>query len=293
MSAARALRCRDRFVSLERTVVMGVVNVTPDSFSDGGLWLDPQAAIAHGIELVEQGADVVDVGGESTRPGAVPVSDDEELGRVLPVIEGLVAAVEAPVSIDTRKASVARRAVEAGAVIVNDTSGEAGDDSLHEVAAATGTALVIMHARGTPATMQQLTDYDDVVEHVAGWLDRRAERARARGVPADALVLDPGFGFAKTPEQNLELLRGLPRLASLGYPVLAGTSRKSFIGHVLDLPVEQRLEGTAATIAWAVAHGAEVVRVHDVAPMARVVRMIEAIRGGAGGRERDLVAGPP
>ncbi|CAN5540691.1 dihydropteroate synthase [soil metagenome] len=273
------LRCGDRLLPLDRTVIMGVLNVTPDSFSDGGLWVEAGAATRHAVAMVEQGAGILDVGGESTRPGAQPVAEDEELERVLPVIEALSGIVEVPISIDTRKASVARRAVAAGASIVNDTGGERSDRALDEVASDSGAAIVVMHSRGTPATMRSLTEYDDVVDDVAGWLGTRAGELEAGGLPSDAIVLDPGFGFAKTPEQNLELLRRLDEVVGLGFPVVAGTSRKSFIGDILGLPVHERIEGTAATVSWAVARGAHIVRVHDVEPIARVVKMIDAIRG--------------
>jgi dihydropteroate synthase len=254
---------------------MGVLNVTPDSFSDGGLWLDPDKAIAHGVEMVEQGAAIVDVGGESTRPGADAVSEDEELRRVLPVIEGLAERIDAPISIDTRKEAVARRAVEAGATIVNDTLGEEG--SVQGVAIDTGAALVVMHSRGTPATMRSLTQYDDVVHDIAAFLQRRAKEIEAAGHPHDAIVLDPGFGFAKSPEQNLLLLDRFDELTALGYPVLAGTSRKSFIGAILDVPEDERIEGTVVTVAWAISKGARIVRVHDIAPIAKAVKVGEAI----------------
>ncbi len=276
--SAMKLRCRDRVLSLDRTLIMGVLNVTPDSFSDGGRWFDHRAAIAHSLEMVEQGADVLDVGGESTRPGADPVPEEEELRRVLPVIQAVVRETDVPISIDTRKASVARRAVEAGASIVNDTGGEAADPQMPEVAAETGAAVVFMHSRGTPATMRSLTDYTDVVTDVASFLEEAAERLVDAGVARDSIVIDPGFGFAKTPEQNLELLDRLDEIVALGYPVLTGTSRKSFIGAVLDLPESERVEGTGATVAWAIARGAHLVRVHDVEPIARVVRMCQAIR---------------
>ncbi|HZA20217.1 MAG TPA: dihydropteroate synthase [Actinomycetota bacterium] len=271
------LRGRDFILSLDRTAVMGVLNVTPDSFSDGGRWLDPDLAIAHGREMASQGAAIVDVGGESTRPGAAPVPEEEELARVVPVIEAL-ADGDAPISIDTRKPSVARRAIEAGASIVNDTTGEEFDHEMDAVVATTGAAMVIMHSRGTPATMRSLTDYEDVVGDVASFLRWRAESLVEAGVARESIALDPGFGFAKTPEQNLVLLNRIDEILKLGYPVLVGTSRKSFIGAVLDLPEDQRVEGTAATVAWAVAKGARIVRVHDVEQMTRVVRMAEAIR---------------
>ena len=271
------LRGRDFILSLDRTAVMGVLNVTPDSFSDGGRWLDPDLAIAHGREMASQGAAIVDVGGESTRPGAAPVPEEEELARVVRVIEAL-ADGDAPISIDTRKPSVARRAIEAGASIVNDTTGEEFDHAMDAVVATTGAAMVIMHSRGTPATMRSLTDYEDVVGDVASFLRWRAESLVEAGVARESIALDPGFGFAKTPEQNLVLLNRIDEILKLGYPVLVGTSRKSFIGAVLDLPEDQRVEGTAATVAWAVAKGARIVRVHDVEQMTRVVRMAEAIR---------------
>lgn len=272
------LRCRDTVLDLSRTAVMGVLNVTPDSFSDGGLWFDRDRAIEHGLEMVVQGASIVDVGGESTRPGAAPVPEQEELGRVVPVIEALAGELDAPISVDTRKPSVARRAIEAGASMVNDTAGEEFDPEIDVVCRDTGAAMVVMHSRGTPSTMRSLTDYDDVVSEVTAFLRRRAVDLLAAGVPRESIAVDPGFGFAKTPQQNLILLNRLEAILDLGYPVLSGTSRKSFIGAVLNLPEEQRVEGTAATVAWAVMKGAHIVRVHDVEEMARVVRMTEAIR---------------
>ena len=271
------LLMRDRSLALDRCVVMGVLNVTPDSFSDGGLWFDHQSAIKHGVEMVAQGAGIIDVGGESTRPGSEPVPEDEELRRVMPVIEALVAEIDVPLSIDTRKASVAMAAVEAGARIVNDTSGETADEEMGSVAVETGAAIVVMHSRGTPATMRSLTEYGDVVADVGAFLEGRAHALEAMGVDHRSIVLDPGYGFAKTPLQNLTMLRRIDEHLALGYPLLAGTSRKSFIGATLDLPEEQRLEGTAATVAWAVSKGAQMVRVHDVEAMVRTVRMIEAI----------------
>ncbi|MEA2461504.1 MAG: dihydropteroate synthase [Actinomycetota bacterium] len=261
---------------------MGVLNVTPDSFSDGGLWLDPDAAIKHALEMVKQGAAIIDVGGESTRPGAADVPEEEELRRVLPVIERLSSETEAFVAIDTRKSSVARAALAAGAVIVNDTTGEASDRSLDRVASESGAGFILMHSRGTPQNMKTLTDYSDVVGDVRAFLAARADEVLAVGGAEDSIVLDPGFGFAKTPEQNLTMLKRFDEFAMLPFPVLAGTSRKSFIGAVLDTPEDQRVEGTIATVAVAVLKGARLVRVHDVEATVRAVRMIEAIQGSPG-----------
>ena len=260
---------------LDRVAVMGVLNVTPDSFSDGGLWFDEDAAVTHALEMVEAGASIIDVGGESTRPNADAVPEEEELRRVLPVIKRIAAQSDVPISIDTRKENVARAALDAGASIVNDTLGEEG--SVASVAADTGAAVVVMHSRGTPRTMRSLTEYVDVVADVRSFLARRVEELEAEGVPSRRIVIDPGFGFAKTPEQNLILLDRLNEIVDLGYPVLAGTSRKSFIGAVLDLPEDDRLEGTIATVVWAIARGARIIRVHDVEPIARAAAMAEAI----------------
>jgi dihydropteroate synthase len=268
-------------LSVDAPIVMGVLNVTPDSFSDGGQWLEPRAAIDHARQMVADGAALIDVGGESTRPGAAPVDEDEELRRVIPVIEGLVSDPGVPISIDTRKPGVARRALEAGAVIVNDTNGEANDGLMTDVVVGMGAGVVLMHSRGTPDTMREMNQYGDIVADVSRFLLSWAQRLESAGVPSDAIVLDPGFGFAKSPAQNLELLERLDEVVALGYPVLAGTSRKSFIGAVLDLPEDERIEGTAATVAWSVSEGAHILRVHDVKEMARVVRMATAIKAAA------------
>ena len=269
---------RDGTLALDHAVVMGVLNVTPDSFSDGGLWLDPQAATDHAEEMASLGASIIDVGGESTRPGAALVSEDEELRRVIPVVEALRDKLVVPISIDTRKPSVARAALRAGAAIVNDTLGEATDGAIDEVAIEEGAGLIVMHSRGTPETMRSLTQYGDVVNDVKAFLADRARGLQQRGLAKDAIVLDPGFGFAKTPAQNLQLLKRLEEIAGLGFPLLAGTSRKSFIGAVLDLPEDERIEGTAATVACAVLKGAKIIRVHDVQPMMRTLRIAEAIK---------------
>ena len=259
---------------------MGVLNVTPDSFSDGGLWLDPEAAIEHALEMERDGAGIIDIGGESTRPGADPVAESEELRRVLPVVEALKERLTVPISIDTRKPLVALRAVEAGAEIVNDTNGEETDWKMAEVAAQTGAGFVFMHTRGTPATMRSLAHYEDVVAHVRTFLADSATELERRGIARDSIVLDPGFGFAKNPDQSLELLRRLDEIVSIGPPVLVGTSRKSFIGAVLDLPEHDRVEGTISTVVTAVHKGARIVRVHDVRPVVRAVRMTEAVLEG-------------
>jgi dihydropteroate synthase len=276
------LRVKDRELSLDRVAVMGVLNVTPDSFSDGGLWIDPDAAVKHAHEMIAEGAGIIDIGGESTRPGAIEVPEDEELRRVMPVIERLSAESSVPISIDTRKASVARRAVETGASIINDTSGEESDKSIDEIAVDTGAAIVIMHSRGTPATMKSLVEYGDVVQDVRSFLSKRGEEVVQRGVDPTRVVLDPGFGFAKTPAQNLVMLRRLDEISSLDFPILSGTSRKSFIGAVLDVPEDQRLQGSTATVALAVWNGASIVRVHDVEATVRTVRMVEAVQEAEG-----------
>jgi len=264
----------------ERTLVMGVLNVTPDSFSDGGLFFDPEAAVARGVQMASDGADVIDVGGESTRPGAEMVSVEEELRRVLPVVKRLVAELDVPISVDTRKAEVAEAAAEAGATIVNDISG-ARDPRMFDVAREANAGLVLMHMRGEPVTMQQFTDYLDVMAEVKDQLQARLDAAAAAGVERDRLVIDPGIGFAKTPDQNLVLLRDIRTFFDLGRPVLVGPSRKSFIGQVLDVDVDERLEGTAGAVAWLVAQGVNIVRVHDVEEMVRVVRVVEAIERGS------------
>ena len=270
-----------------RAAVMGIVNVTPDSFSDGGRFLDPDAAVAQGIALAGQGADVLDVGGESTRPGAAPVPADEELRRVIPVVERLAATTSVPISVDTTKAPVARAAIDAGASVVNDVSAGRLDPDILGVAAEAGAGYVVMHMQGEPRTMQAEPHYDDVVAEVGDFLVDRVGAARAAGVPEGAIAADPGIGFGKTVEHNLRLLAGLPAIAErVGVPVMVGASRKTFVGKVLaragaasgDLPVDQREEGTLATVVWAVERGASIVRVHDVLPAVRAVRLLDALR---------------
>lgn len=266
----------------ERTLVMGILNVTPDSFSDGGQFLDPESARRQAIKMAEEGADLIDVGGESSRPGAEPVSADEELRRVLPVIKAVSESVSVPISIDTYKAEVARRAVEAGASMVNDIGALSFDPEMASTVAALGVPVCLMHMKGAPRNMQQNPVYGDVVTEVRQWLADRAEFAIRHGILEENIVLDPGFGFGKRPEHNLELLRRFQSLTALGYPVVSGWSRKSTIGKVLGgLPPDDRIEGTAATVALSIAYGAAIVRVHDVKAMARVAKMTDAVVRGS------------
>lgn len=263
----------------ERTLVMGIVNVTPDSFADGGRFASVADAVAHGRRLVDEGADLLDVGGESTRPGAEPVDAAEEERRVVPVVAGL-ADLGVPVSVDTMKPAVARAALAAGATVVNDVSG-ARDPAMFDVVREAGAGLVLMHMRGEPRTMQASPAYGDVVGEVRTHLRERVEAALFAGLAPEQLAVDPGIGFGKDLRHNLLLLRDLAALADIGRPVLVGPSRKRFIGTLLgDLPVEDRLEGTAGAVAWLAAVGADVVRVHDVGAMARVVRVVDAIARG-------------
>lgn len=275
------LRIRDRLLDLgSRTHVMGILNVTPDSFSDGGRYLDPVRAVEHAKEMAAQGADIIDIGGESTRPGADPLSEDEEGRRVIPVIERLRVEIDTPISIDTYKSRVAEKALKAGADIINDISGLRFSADMARVAADHGACLVIMHIKGTPRDMQQNPTYRDVVSEVMDYLEEGIEIAVKAGVDPERIVIDPGIGFGKTLEHNLAILRRLNEFRILGRPILIGTSRKRFIGAVLEqTEPEQRIEGTAATIALGIERGARIVRVHDVAYMARVARMTDALVG--------------
>lgn len=275
-----------------RTLVMGVVNVTPDSFSDGGRFLDPAAAIAHGERLASAGADLLDIGGESTRPGAAPVSAEEELARVLPVIRALKERTQLPLSIDTTKAAVAKEALAAGASLVNDISGLRFDPALPEVVASAGAACCVMHIRGTPETMQRDPRYQDVVAEVVEFLADGVERAERAGVRPERIWVDPGIGFGKTPGHNLFLLRRLVDLRSLGRPIVVGTSRKSFLGHLTGgkPPLERIVASAASTAALAVVAGADVVRVHDVAETKDALAVADAIRQASEGGD---LFGPP
>jgi len=262
-----------------RTLVMGVVNVTPDSFSDGGQFLDSRKAIEQGKRLAHEGADILDIGGESTRPGAEPVDAEAECRRVLPVIEALAKEAGVPISIDTSKAEVARRALGAGATILNDVTALRSDPEMAAVAADSGVPVVLMHMQGTPRSMQENPHYDDLMSEIVAYLRQGMAIAVEAGVREEQLITDPGIGFGKTLEHNLEILRRLPQLRSLGRPVLLGTSRKSLIGAVLGVPVGERLLGSAATVAFGIARGAHIVRVHDVAAMRQVAQMTDAMLG--------------
>jgi len=272
------LQAQDRTLELsERPVVMGVVNVTPDSFFDGGRYAEPDAAIRHALRLAEEGADLLDIGAESTRPGAESIDEDEERRRLMPVVTAVAKAVRIPISVDTRKSTVARAALDAGAVMVNDVSALQADPAMAVLVATTGAGVVLMHMQGTPRTMQKSPAYEDVVGEVAEFFRERIRFCRERGIGQDQIVLDPGIGFGKLLIHNLTLLGQLETFLPFGRPILVGVSMKSFIGQVLDRPVEERSWGTAAAIALAVSHGARILRVHDVAAMKEVVTMAAAI----------------
>jgi dihydropteroate synthase len=275
------IKTRHGTMDLRRqTLLMGIINVTPDSFYDGGKRFDPGKAVADGLELVEAGADIVDVGGESTRPGAPPVSLEEELRRVLPVVQRLRRMVKVPISIDTYKAPVARAALTEGADIVNDISALRFDPEMGALVATEKVPVVLMHMQGTPRTMQAEPRYQNVLREVQDFLAARTEFALGAGVERDHIILDPGIGFGKTLDHNLILLRGLPSLASLGYPLLVGASRKAFIGKILDVKPDERLEGSLAAAVAAVFGGAHIIRAHDVKETRRALRVADAIRLG-------------
>lgn len=258
-------------------IIMGVVNVTPDSFSDGGKYLDADHAVAHGLEMVAQGAEILDIGGESTRPGATPVSEAEELRRVIPVIERLTPQVRVPLSIDTMKPAVARAAVAAGASIVNDVAANRTDGEMWRLVAETGAGYVCMHMQGTPQTMQAQPAYANVLREVDDFFHDRLKQLKDCGVAAEQVVLDVGIGFGKTVEHNLQLLAGLRSFTKLERPMLVGVSRKSFIGKLLGAEVTDRLPGSLAAMALAVEAGANIIRTHDVAETLQAVRLAEAV----------------
>ena len=262
----------------ERTLLMGVLNVTPDSFSDGGLYFDAGAAVARALEIQSAGADILDIGGESTRPGAAAISAEEELARILPVLNKLRGQLTIPISIDTSKATVAEAAAEAGAEIINDVTALRADARIAEVARRYKLPLILMHMRGTPRTMQQKPFARDAMRDITSGLKKATASALRSGVAKSQIVLDPGFGFGKSYEQNFEFLARLPELARLGYPLLIGTSRKSFLGRALGgAPESDRIWATAATVAASILQGAHIVRVHDVAEMAQVARVTDVI----------------
>ena len=265
------------FVFPRPVLVMGIVNVTPDSFSDGGKFLDAYAAVAHALELAAQGAEILDIGGESTRPNAEPVNEAEELRRVIPVVEKLAAKIKIPLSIDTMKPAVARAALAAGASIVNDVAANRNDDAMWKVVAEFRASYICMHAQGSPTTMQKNPAYKNVVREVGEFFRERLKKLNAAGVAADQIAFDPGIGFGKTLEHNLQLLAGLRSFTNLRRPLLLGASRKSFIGKLSGAEVENRLPASLACATLAVAGGVQIIRTHDVAETIQAVRMAEAI----------------
>ncbi len=271
--------CRGKVLDLgRRTHIMGILNMTPDSFSDGGQFASVDHASEHAHEMVAAGADIIDIGGESTRPGAEPVSEEEELRRVIPIIKRLSAELPVPLSVDTYKSAGAEKALEAGASMVNDISGLRFSPDMAKTVADSDAALVIMHIKGTPRDMQQNPEYADVVEEIMNFLEQRIQVAINAGVNPEKIVIDPGIGFGKDLSHNLELLKRLDEFKGLGRPIMLGTSRKKFIGTVLDIPIpEQRVIGTAATVAFGIERGAAIVRVHDVAHVVQVARMTDAM----------------
>jgi dihydropteroate synthase len=275
-------------LTLDRPLLMGIVNVTPDSFFDGGRFYDLQRAVAHALRLVEEGADLLDIGAESTRPGASPVDEQEERRRLVPIVAAVAKAVSVPISVDTSKAEVARAAIDAGAIMVNDVTALRGDSAMVDVVAQAGAGLVLMHMQGTPDTMQHAPRYDDVVGEVAQFLAERVRFAIDHGVAKDRIVVDPGIGFGKTLGHNLDLLANLRVFTELGYPLLVGPSRKGFIGQLTDQSVDERGWGTAGAVALAVEQGANILRVHDVGSMKDVAKVAVAIarRISAGVREQ-------
>lgn len=273
------LRCGDKTLDLSRPIVMGVLNVTPDSFSDGGRFLPVEVAVAHGLRLVEEGAAIIDIGGESTRPGAAPVSVEEELRRVLPVVERLRQATQAVISIDTSKPEVIREAAAAGAGLINDVRALTEPGAL-EAAAASGAAICVMHMQGDPRTMQRAPSYVDVVKEVKAFLDEHVQRCRAAGVSSDRIVVDPGFGFGKNLEHNLELLRRLRDLQGES-PLLVGLSRKSMVGTLTGRSAGERVHGSVALAVIASINGARIVRAHDVAATVDALKIVAAVYPGA------------
>ena len=271
------LRLRKRELRFDRTLVMGILNVTPDSFSDGGLHRSVEEAVDHGLAMVDQGADIIDIGGESTRPGSSPTSFEQELARVLPVIKGMAPSLSIPISIDTRHAEVARQAIELGADIVNDVSGLGGTGMIG-VLKDTGAAAIAMHMRGEPGDMQVNTVYDDIVGDIGGFLVSRIDEAAKAGVDPSRIAIDPGIGFGKNAKGNLDIIRRLREFRSYGRPILVGTSRKGFIGKIVGGTVDERLTGSLVSATAAIMNGANIVRAHDVVETVKMARMADAIR---------------
>lgn len=263
---------------VDRVHIMGVLNVTPDSFSDGGRYVNPDAAVAHALSMVEQGADVLDIGAESTKPGAVPIDEAEERRRLIPIVRAICRQTTIPVSIDTTKASIAQQALDVGAALINDISALRFDARMGDVVAKSGAGLILMHMQGNPQTMQDAAQYTNVVEEVRDFLKTRLDAAQKAGIHPDRILLDPGIGFGKNCQHNLVLQDRLDAFHTLGRPLVVGVSRKAFIGKILGRPIDERLMGTAGAVAVAVMKGARIVRVHDVGPIRDVVKMIEAIQ---------------
>lgn len=261
----------------ERVHVMGILNVTPDSFSDGGRYVDADAACAHAMAMIEQGADLLDIGAESSKPGAVAIDEEEERRRLLPIVRELCRRTTIPLSIDTTKAAIAEEALDAGAALINDISALRFDPRMASVVARSGAGVILMHMQGTPATMQRTASYTYVVEDVRAFLAARLEVAQQAGIPRDRILLDPGIGFGKNCEHNVTLLNHLGAFQTLGRPIVVGVSRKAFLGKILGRTIDERLMGTAGAVAVAIMKGARVVRVHDVAPIRDVVKIVEAI----------------
>ena len=261
----------------ERPLIMGILNVTPDSFSDGGKFFDSEKAVDQAIYMAESGADIIDIGGESSRPGSRGISSKEESKRVIPIVEKVADRVEIPISIDTVKSEVARRALDSGASIINDISALRVDKKIAQVAEKYNSYLILMHMRGTPRDMQDNTEYDDIIGEISQFLKDAAQKAIEAGVTEDKIIIDPGIGFGKSVEGNFVIMKNLDRFLELGYTLLVGASRKSFIGKTLDLDVDRRLEGSLAAVCYAVLNGADIVRVHDVAETKRALTIIEKI----------------
>ncbi len=295
---AAGLRFQDRIIPCAHSkqlayrgfpLVMGILNVTPDSFSDGGRFATLEGARQRAQKMISEGVDLIDVGGESTRPGASFVPLEEELQRVIPVVERLARILHVPISVDTHKAEVARQSLDVGACLINDVTAFRGDSQMISVIVRAKAAVILMHMRGTPQTMQDQPRYGQLVPEISGWLSHAAQQAEVAGVERSRILIDPGLGFGKTLEHNLQLMRGLDAFVALGYPVVVGPSRKSFIGKTLDLDVEDRLAGTLACVAYAQLQGVHIVRVHDVPPAVQVIQMIRAIEESQGSEKADAL----